>query len=150
MVERDEFRLAFFVDGAVGAVVEPLEVHADAHAEPVLDKSVLPVDAALVVKGWRIDELSSRDLFTALKVEFPVAKAEADLHDPVQRMGVVEVLVAECRFDRVGDGRVRRVIERVVSVRGVELLTHGPARLDQVVGVFVTQSKAVKDIARFP
>ena len=150
MVERDEFRLAFFVDGAVGAVVEPLEVHADAHAEPVLDKSVLPVDAALVVKGRCVDKLGSRNLFAALKVEFPVAKAEPDLHDPVERMRVIEVLVAECRFDGICDGCISRVVESVVGVSGVELLTHGPAWLDQVVGVFVTQSKAVKNVARFP
>ena len=52
-----QFDGTFFVDGAVVAVVEPLPVYADAYAQAVLDKAVLPVDAALVVKLRRVHEL---------------------------------------------------------------------------------------------
>jgi len=60
-LERDELRLAFFVNRAIVAVVEPLEIDAYAYAEPVLDKAVLPMDAAFVIKQRRIDELGARD-----------------------------------------------------------------------------------------
>ena len=49
-LERDELWLAIFVNRAIVAVVEPLEVNTYAYAEPVLDKAVLPMDAALVIK----------------------------------------------------------------------------------------------------
>ena len=60
-LEMDELRLAFFVNCTVVAVVEPLEINADAYAEPVLDKAVLPMDAAFVIKRRRVDELGARD-----------------------------------------------------------------------------------------
>ena len=60
-LERDELRLAFFVDGAIVAVVEPLEVNTYAYAEPVLDKAVLPMDAALVIKRRSIDKFGACD-----------------------------------------------------------------------------------------
>ena len=47
-IEMDELRLAIFINSAIVAVVEPLEINANAHAKPILDEAILPMDAALV------------------------------------------------------------------------------------------------------
>ena len=60
-IEMDELRLAFFVDCAIIAIVKPLEIDTDTHTKSIFDKSVLPMDAAFVIKRRRVDELGARD-----------------------------------------------------------------------------------------
>ena len=108
-LKLDEFRLAFFVDGAVEAVVEPLEINANAYTEPILDKTVLPMDTSFIIKRWCVDKLCACNLLTSFQIEFPVPEAEPHLHKPIERVGMIQVLVAERRLDRISNICVSRI-----------------------------------------
>ena len=49
VMEVDEFRVTIFVDCAIGAFVEPLEIETYAYTEPIPDEPVLPVDTSFVI-----------------------------------------------------------------------------------------------------
>ena len=154
----DELRLAFFVDCAIIAIVKPLKIDTDTHTKSIFDKSILPMDTAFIIKRRGVDKLCACDSLTTFKIELPVAKTESNLHEPIKRMRMVKVLVTESGFQGICDFSVRRVsrfVGQVICdicrfrVCGV-YATYGPFGLYQIVGVFIAESKSVKNIAFLP
>ena len=65
-------------------------------------------------------------------------------------MGVVQILVAESRWNGVNHVCVGRIVQFVVGVCRINAAIYSPFGLDQVVGMFIAQAKTVKDIAFLP